>query len=107
MGGAEDGEVNMCTYKAGTVCVEIFGTFVDQSYLNYVLTYFGSIMGGILFLIGYNMFKMFGWDEDLNAINRSVLEWFINPPTRAEKEAMDAKREGKENEEDTNPFNKN
>ena len=89
------------------VFVELFGVLFEENYLYYTIAYFSAIFGFILGLEGYNIARMFGWDESLSGTAKELVNWFLTPPTREEKERLDAARAGKQNEDGpADPFAK-
>ena len=66
--------------------ISIFGSNYKISYLLYTVIYWGGIFGFCIGLLIYNLFKMFGLDEDITKGINDALAWFATPPTKAEKE---------------------
>ena len=89
------------------VFIEVFGIKLEENYLYYTIIYFSTLFGFIFGLEAYNIAKMFGWDEAIGATGKELINWFLTPPTREEKEALDAARAGRTNEEEAeDPFAK-
>jgi len=64
------GDIDMCDPLVDLDCIELFGVGFTVSYLYYLGGFFGGIFGTLFLLLNYNLFKMFGWDEDIQVIIR-------------------------------------